>query len=117
MAAACADQTANASSWPPPYSNEENTAAGNPLATTLTEPGSYTQPGNTSGVQEYVTGNGKTCWQWGIQANADTLMNGYYPNILSVLDNPASSNTTQCDDLADAVGNSPWGTGNFSADC
>jgi hypothetical protein len=50
-------------------------------------------------------------------ATADTLLNGDYTNILSVLDNPASSDSTQCDDLAVAVGDSPWGTGDFGADC
>jgi hypothetical protein len=45
------------------------------------------------------------------------LLNGFYSNILSVLDNPVSSDSGQCVDLADAVGNSPWGTGNFSAGC
>jgi hypothetical protein len=115
--AACADQTANASSWPAPWSNGENVARGNPLATTMHEPGSSTESGNTDGVQSYVTGSGRTCWQWGIKANGDTLGNGAYGNILAVLGSPASSNSTQCVDLAQAVGASPWGTGNFSADC
>jgi hypothetical protein len=52
-----------------------------------------------------------------LPTNDRTDAGGFYSNILSVLDNPVSSDTSQCVDLADAVGNSPWGTGNFSADC
>jgi len=115
--AACADQNVNVSAWPAAWANRENTAAGNPLATTELEPGSYGSPGNTSNVQEYVTGGGKTCWQWGVQAIGDTLQNGLYPGVLSVLRNPVSDTYTQCADLATAVGKTQWGTGNFSADC
>jgi hypothetical protein len=117
VAAACADQTTGSSSWPAPWADGENAAAGNPLATTQKETGSYPEPANTSGVQEYVTGSGRTCWQWGIKANGDTLLNGAYGNVVSVLDAPAAAGYTQCVDLAEAVGSSPWGTGNFSADC
>jgi hypothetical protein len=117
VAAACSDQTTGNSTWPAAWANGENTAAGNPLATTQKETGSYPEPANTSGVQEYVTGSGRTCWQWGVKANGDTLQNGFYPNVVAVLDAPVASSYSQCVDLAEAVGSSPWGTGNFSADC
>jgi hypothetical protein len=64
-----------------------------------------------------VTGGGDTCWQWGIKANGDTMENGAYANVLSVLRSPVTGTDAQCVDLAEAVGDSPWGTGNFSADC
>jgi hypothetical protein len=88
---------------------------GNPLNTTQTEPGSTNW--NSVGVQAFANADGETCWYWGITANADVLLNGLYGNILAVLDNPVSSDYDQCVDLAEAVGDSPWGTGNFSADC
>jgi uncharacterized protein with FMN-binding domain len=108
--AGCPGQPARTAPWA--YSAGP---AGNPINTTQQEPGSTAW--NSVGVQVYQDFDGLTCWQWGIKANASTLLNGFYSNILSVLDNPVSSNTSQCVDLADAVGNSPWGTGNFSADC
>ena len=108
--AGCPGQPAYTSPWA--YSGGP---AGNPINTTQQEPGST--PWNSIGVQIYQNYDGVTCWEWGIKANADTLLNGFYPNILSVLDSPSSSDYNQCVDLADAVGNSPWGTGNFSADC
>ena len=108
--AGCPGQPAHTAPW-------ANSAgpAGNPINTTQQEPGSSAW--NSVGVQAYQNSDGSTCWEWGIKANADTLLNGFYSNILSVFDNPVSSNSSQCVDLADAVGNSPWGTGNFSADC
>jgi hypothetical protein len=108
--AGCPGQPANTAPW-------ANSAgpAGNPINTTQQEPGSTTW--NSVGVQIYQNYDGVTCWEWGIKANSDTLLNGFYANILSVLDNPVSSDNGQCVDLADAVGDSPWGTGNFSADC
>ena len=108
--AGCPGQPADTAPWA--YSAGP---AGNPINTTQHEPGST--PWNSIGVQIYQNFDGVTCWEWGIKANADTLLNGFYSNILSVLDNPVPSNSGQCVDLADAVGNSPWGTGNFSADC
>jgi hypothetical protein len=108
--AGCPGQPANTAPWA--YSAGP---AGNPINTTQQEPGSTAW--NSIGVQIYQNFDGVTCWEWGIKANADTLLNGFYPNILSVLDNPVSSDYSQCVDLADAVGNSLWGTGNFSADC
>jgi hypothetical protein len=108
--AGCPGQPADTAPWT--YSAGP---AGNPLNTTQQEPGSTVW--NSVGVQIYQNYDGTTCWEWGIKANSDTLLNGFYSNILSVLDNPVSSDYSQCVDLADAVGNSPWGTGNFSADC
>jgi hypothetical protein len=96
--------------WP-----DLNDAAGNPLDTTETEPGSTSI--NSANVQAYADGNGETCWYWGVTATVATLDNGYYSGIISALDSPSTSDTAQCDDLATAVGNSPWGTGNFSSDC
>ncbi|HEY1918464.1 MAG TPA: hypothetical protein VGH27_23060 [Streptosporangiaceae bacterium] len=108
--AGCPGQPADTAPW-------ANSAgpAGNPINTTQQEPGSTSW--NSVGVQIYQNYDGVTCWEWGIKANADTLLNGFYANILSVLDNPLSSDQSQCVDLAEAVGNSPWGTGNFSDDC
>ncbi|HEY1618811.1 MAG TPA: hypothetical protein VGG25_14405, partial [Streptosporangiaceae bacterium] len=72
---------------------------------------------NSVGVQIFANADGQTCWYWGVTANAQTLLNGHYQVILNVLDNPSSSNSTQCVDLAQAVGDTPWGTGDFQADC
>lgn len=122
VAAACADQTANASTWPAAWASGDNTAAGNPLATTLTEPGSYSQPANTADVQEYVTGSGETCWEWGVIATADTLLYTDSPNpdeygqIVADLDSPSSNEVTQCDDVSAAVAASAWG-GSFAPEC
>jgi hypothetical protein len=108
--AGCPGQPANASPW-------ENSGgpAGNPLNTTQLEPGST--PWNSANVQKFADSGGETCWYWGIKANGDTLLNGHYGPILSVLRNPVSSSYSQCVDLAEAVGSTPWGTGDFSADC
>ena len=95
--------------------NWNNSAHCNPLNTTQPEPGSYSI--NSVGVKAYVNGFGHTCWYWGIKANGDTLENGFYGPILSVMRHPAASDYTQCVDLAHAVGSTPWGTGNFAADC
>ncbi|MGH3394673.1 MAG: hypothetical protein ACRDPO_08285, partial [Streptosporangiaceae bacterium] len=108
--AGCPGQPAHTAPWA-----SSAGPAGNPLNTTQQEPGSTAW--NSDGVQIYRDYGGSTCWEWGIKAAATTLLNGFYSNILAVLDNPTSSNSTQCVDLADAVGNSPWGTGNFSVDC
>lgn len=97
--------------------NWHNSAWCNPLNTTQHEPGSTALSGNPDGVQAYHNASGHTCWYWGIKATGDTLLNGYYGGILTVLRHPKSTNQSQCVALADAVGRSPWGTGNFSADC
>jgi hypothetical protein len=93
--------------------------AGNPLNTTQSEPGSTNW--NSADVKVFANADSETCWYWGIKANAGTLVNGsasyHYGAIISVLQNPASSNDAQCDALAVAVGNSSWGTGNFSRYC
>jgi hypothetical protein len=102
--------------WPlhyntsPPYG-----PAGNPMATTQPEPGSYRW--NSIGVQVYVDSSGHPCWYWGIVATDQTLLNGYYSAILSVLRSPNINSKTQCINLANAVGASKWGTPNFSASC
>ncbi len=97
--------------------NWSNSASCNPVNTTLHEPGSTPIFGNPDGVQAYHSGYGHACWYWGIKATGDTLLNGYYGGILHVLRYPASSLYRQCVDLAHAVGSSPWGTGDFAADC
>ena len=89
--------------------------AGNPLNTTRAEPGSSNY--NSVGVQQYRDFAGHTCWYWGLQADGGALTNGLYANIINVLRTPSADNRTQCIRLAQAVGNSPWGTGNFSANC
>ncbi|MGH9054388.1 MAG: hypothetical protein ACRDYY_00755 [Acidimicrobiales bacterium] len=102
------------------WEDAENTAAAcNPLATTQVEPGSYPLPGNSARVQEYQNYDGQTCWYWGITATGVTMLNGHYPDILSVLRGSQEANGawTECVLLARAVGNDRWGTGDFEADC
>jgi hypothetical protein len=89
--------------------------AANPLNTTRYEPGATNW--NSVGVKIFSDYEGVTCWSWGIKASGDTLTNGYYANIIATLQNPSSDYTTQCVNLARAVGNSPWGTGDFERDC
>jgi hypothetical protein len=108
--AGCPGQPANTAPWA-----NSGGPAGNPINTTETEPGSTSW--NSVGVQIFANADGQTCWYWGVTANAQTLLNGHYQVILNVLDNPSSSNSTQCVDLAQAVGDTPWGTGDFQADC
>jgi hypothetical protein len=84
--------------------NWNNTAAYNPLNTTMPEPGSAAM--NSVGVRAY------TSWGQGLRATVDTLNNGNYPGILAAL---AAGNDAQS--VANAVGASPWGTGYFSASC
>jgi hypothetical protein len=108
--AGCPGQPANTAPWA--YSAGP---AGNPINAERDEPGSSNW--NSAGVQIYANADGHTCWYWGVTANASVLLNGDYAAILNVLDHPSSSDDTQCVDLAQAVGDSPWGTPNFSADC
>lgn len=89
--------------------------AGNPLNTTQSEPGSTAY--NSVNVQIYADADGQTCWYWGVDAIATTLTNGLYQAIINVLDNPSASDSSQCVALAQAVGSTPWGTGDFQADC
>jgi hypothetical protein len=74
-----------------------NDAKFNPLNTTQPEPGA----GNT-GTQ----GNIKVyrSWHQGIEATAKTLTNGKYSGILHALRSGGAN------DVASAIGNSPWGT-------
>jgi hypothetical protein len=110
--AGCPGQPADQSPW-------QNSAgpAGNPLNTTQTEPGSTNW--NPVGVQIYSNADGQTCWYWGVLATTQTLTGaiGNYGPIISALRNPVLDDYSQCVQLATAVGNSEWGTGNFSADC
>ena len=82
----------------------QNSASGNPLNTTMPEPGSSAI--NSAGVQAYPS------WQEGFAATVATLNNGDYPGILAAL---RAGDSAQA--VADAVGASPWGTGYFSASC
>ncbi len=98
---------------------EGSSIQSNPLDTTQIEPGSYTLGGNTAGVQVYVNANGESADYWGIDA-ADTTFYGAigdYGPILTVLRNPLNDPYQQCVNLATAVGNSGWGTKNFSNLC
>jgi hypothetical protein len=70
----------------------------NPLATTQNMPGA-TQF-NSVGVKNYVT------YGDGLTANIKAITNGRYPNILAAL--KAGNNA---DAVAQAIANSPWGTG------
>jgi hypothetical protein len=110
--AGCPGQPAHTNPWS--YSPGP---AGNPLNTTRHENGSSNY--NSVGVQQYAdTSDGHTCWYWGLKADGDALtLTGYYTNVLAVLRNPVDDSVEQCKRLAVAVGNSPWGTGNFSANC
>lgn len=87
----------------------------NPLNTTQYEPGSYSI--NSVGVKRYQNASGQSCQYWGIVATSTTLNNGYYGPILNALRNPSNSSYSQCVNLARAVGSTPWGTGDFEADC
>ena len=77
---------------------EGTKASYNPLATTQSMPGATSF--NSVGVRNYVS------YADGIQATAQTLTNGHYPNILAALRSGTSAVT-----VAQAVANSPWGTG------
>lgn len=110
----CPGQPSSAGIWPV-HSDGSYGPAGNPINTTQYEPGSTNW--NSIGVKIYQDYNGQTCWYWGIKANGDTLLNGYYPPILAALRSPAGDNYTQCVNLAKAVAKTPWGTPDFSASC
>src|ERR1035437_7390400 len=101
-----------------PYTEPWKYSAGpaaNPLNTTRGEPGATDW--NSVHVRIYHDYAGVTCWAWGIKASGDTLTNGYYGGIIATLKNPSSDYLTQCINLARAVGNSPWGTGDFERFC
>ncbi len=84
--------------------NWENSAAYNPLNTTMPESGASSM--NSVGVKAYPS------WQEGFAATLTTLENGNYPGILSALRAGDSAQS-----VANAVAASPWGTGGFSATC
>ncbi|HEY1737547.1 MAG TPA: hypothetical protein VGI86_02490 [Acidimicrobiia bacterium] len=77
---------------------EGTKAANNPLATTESAPG--TTNFNSVGVKNYPT------YAEGVQATVATLTNGRYSNILAALADGSSAQN-----VAQAVANSPWGTG------
>jgi hypothetical protein len=108
--AGCPEQLPRTAPWP-----HSAGSAGNPINTTQPELGSAFW--NSVGVRIFRSYQNQTCWYWGIKANGDTLLNGFYPNIIQALRNPLAGNRSPCVNLARAVGNSPWGTGNFSAVC
>jgi hypothetical protein len=110
--AGCPGQPPNTAPWA--YSSGP---AGNPINTTQSNAGSQPTTWNSVGVQQFQDAAGHTCWYWGLAATYQTLINGYYGAIISALQNPASTNNAQCVALAQAVGSTPWGTGNFSGDC
>ncbi len=78
-----------------------NTAYYNPLNTTQDMPGASVF--NSVGVKAY------TSWKQGLEATVKTLKNGYYGGILDAL-----RRGNDAGGVAQAVGNSPWGTGDFS---
>lgn len=82
----------------------QNSAAYNPLNSTMPEPGSSVI--NSDGVRAYVS------WRQGLEATVATLNNGRYGAILSSL---RSGRNAQA--VADAVAASPWGTERFGASC
>ena len=84
--------------------NWENSAAYNPLDTTMPESGASSM--NSVGVKAYPS------WQEGFSATLATLENGNYPGILSAL---SAGDNAQA--VANAVAASPWGTGAFQATC
>ena len=78
----------------------ENTAAYNPMNTTLQEPGSHVMGGgNTAGVQAYPS------WQEGLAATESTLSEHQYAAIVNALKQSAPEAQVSAD-----VGASPWGT-------
>jgi murein DD-endopeptidase MepM/ murein hydrolase activator NlpD len=82
------------------WQRAEGTQAGfNPLATTLPLPGATSF--NSAGVRNYPN------FPTGLRATAQTLLNGRYDPIVSGL----RSGTATAVQLAQAVADSPWGTG------
>jgi hypothetical protein len=95
----------------------------NPLATSLPEPGSYVYCYcSGANVQGYTDNSGQTKWYWGVRAIHDTITSGLgppnnYQYIVNAVSAPNNDPYQQCVALATAVGNTRWGTGNFSPDC
>lgn len=77
---------------------EGTTAAFNPLATTRYAPGATDI--NSVGVKNFRS------YEQGLQTTIDTLRNGLYGNILAALREGTSASR-----VAQAVAESPWGTG------
>jgi hypothetical protein len=88
--------------------NWRNSATFNPLNTTQREPGSQVMfGGNSAGVQAY------TSWQMGLSATANTLNNGFYPQIMAAL---RSGNASAYNASGSLNGNlRTWGTGSVPA--
>lgn len=78
---------------------EGGNAAWNPLNTTQVMPGSKPLPGNTAGVQEYVS------YTQGVDATVKTLLNGNYEVVLVSLRNGWKPWA-----LLMRVQRTPWGT-------
>lgn len=82
---------------------EGTSAAFNPLATVRKAPGATDF--NTTGVKNF------TSYAQGVETTAQALTNGLYTNVLSALyrgDDPYA--------VADAIANSPWGSGKLVRD-
>jgi len=79
---------------------EGTAAAFNPLATTQYAQGAGVLAGNTAGVRNYVSP------QQGVTATVQTLLNGYYPDVLAAFRGNQGAMA-----VGQAVANSPWGTG------
>ena len=79
---------------------EGGSASNNPFNTTQLAPGATSY--NSVGVRNY------TSPQQGIQATVQTLLNGRYGNIISALRQGTSAKAA-----AEALANSPWGTGSL----
>ena len=111
--AGCPGQAPSQPPWP--YSRGPS---GNPLNTTQPDTGSG-PAWNSVGVQSYQDAAGRTCWYWGVLATAETITGpfGGYGPIIAALQQPAPDDFSQCVRVADAVGNSSWGTPNFSSSC
>ena len=84
--------------------NWANSAARNPLDTTMPEPGSWVI--NSAAVRAYPS------WQAGFTATLATFGNGNYGPIVSALRSGSSAQA-----VADAVAASPWGTSPFQVAC
>lgn len=89
------------------WARAEGTAArNNPLATTQPAPGAWLLPGNSSKVKQYPT------LQTGVRAEAQTLLNGRYPHLVSLL----RSGRATAGQLAAQHGDlKTWGTGDLVA--
>ena len=86
--------------------NWSDSAAKNPLNTTLAEPGSWNQidTGGGAWVQSYPN------WETGFKATYDTITGGNMDGILSALKNDGVG-------LSDAALASPWGTATAFSSC